>query len=415
MKKSNKTKIPRTELRNGCSRTEVFFSPENFKQLRNNSDLQKDWFVECRFHDPKFIARYPDGFQFRKRTNSFKTLSERKEAMKIYKENMEALLDNQNYNPISKKYMSSDDQELSPYIDVTTALETARKKINGSEKHLKQIRRCVSRINEAMKALNYSYLNIGDIKLWHIKNALEYLKIPPYSFNKFKQYLKDVFDELIEYGAVEHNPCRDISKKKFEKQLREIITEEQLAYIDPYLKQNYPDFYRYRMIFGMSGGRSAELFRVQLKHIDIENQEYIVQIQKGRSYVWETKIIVADAIPYWEELLNLSGNEEDFLFAKGLVPGPVQIDSEQITRRWKRLVKDSDKILDEQNNIIKVTADFYTLKHLFLDKLDEMKEQTPIIPLAKIMGNHKSDKMTKFYTTGRSRRENEILKTMKFG
>ena len=57
MKKKRKI---RTELRNGCSRTEVYFSPENYRKLRNNSDLQKDWFVECRFHDPKFKDKYPN-------------------------------------------------------------------------------------------------------------------------------------------------------------------------------------------------------------------------------------------------------------------------------------------------------------------------------------------------------------------
>ena len=122
MKKTIKKRKPRTELRNGCSRTEVFISPENYKQLKNNSALELDWFVECRFYDPKFIDKYPKGFQFRKRFNSFPTLAERKEAAIVFKEEMENILDVQNFNPISKTFMIDESGELSPYMDVKSAL-----------------------------------------------------------------------------------------------------------------------------------------------------------------------------------------------------------------------------------------------------------------------------------------------------
>lgn len=421
MKKTTKKRKPRTELRNGCSRTEVFISPENYKQLKNNSALEMDWFVECRFFDPKFKEKYPNGFQFRKRFNSFEKLSERKEAALIFKEEMENLLDVQNYNPISKIFMIDESGELSPYMDLKSALEIARKKITGSEKHLKQIRRCVSRINEAFDHLNYSFLNIKEIKLFHIKNALEFLNLPPYTYNKFtKTYLKRVFDELIEYGCLESNPCIFISRKKTVSEIREVISDKELKYIDSYLEENYPNFYRYKKIFEYSAGRSAELLRVQRKHVDLENQEYTVQIQKGRKYTWETKIIIKSAIPYWKEILSLCNDDEDYLFSKKLIPGPNKINPDQVTRRWKRLVKDSNKILDENDEVIKITADFYTHKHNFLDKIDEMHENTKVIPIssenpAKILANHKSDKMTDVYATGRSKRKNEALKKIKFG
>lgn len=421
MKKTIKKRKPRTDLRNGCSRTEVFISPENYKQLKSNSALELDWFVECRFFDPKFTDKYPKGFQFRKRFNSFPTLSERKEAAIVFKEEMENILDVQNFNPISKTFMIDESGELSPYMDVKSALEIARKKITGSEKHLKQIRRCVARINEAFDHLNYSFLNISEIKLFHVKNALEYLKLPANTYNKFsKTYLKRVFDELIEYGCIESNPCLFISRKKIVSEIREVISDDSLKYVDPFLKENYPNFYRYKKIFEYSGGRSAELLRVQRKHVDLENQEYTVQIQKGRKYTWETKIIIQSAIPFWKEILSLCNDDEDFLFSKNLIPGTDKINPEQITRRWKRLVKDSNKILNENGEAVKITADFYTHKHHFIDKLDELHDNNKIIPLnienpAKTLANHKSDKMTGVYALGRAKRKNEVLKKINFG
>lgn len=395
----------RSDLRNGCSRTQVFFSPTNYRQLKSNKDLEKDWFVECRFHDPSFSDKYPNGFQFRKRVNGFPTLIERKTAMLIYRQEMERLLDQMHFNPISKKHMRSDSTELSPYMDSVTALENARQNIAGSPHHLKQIRCAVSRIIEAFHALGYAYLNILEIRLHHIKNALERLDLPPYTYNKFRQYLSDVFIQLIEYGAADHNPCRDITKKKVSPGIREILTDEDLEIIDPFLEEHHPSFYRYRMIFGMSGGRSAELFRVQRKHVRLDQQEYTVQIQKGRSYVWETKIILLDALPYWLELLSTSKSGDDFIFSRGLMPGPTQISSTQITRRWNSHVKKR----------FGITADFYTLKHRFIDQLDAL-DDTPIIPLynpAKTMASHKTDKMTERYATGRTDRKNDKLKNLK--
>lgn len=408
----------RTELRQGCSRTQIFFSPSNYRTLRSNSDLEKDWFVECRFHSPEYLDRYPNGFQFRKRVNGYSTLSERKAAMTAYKEEMERMLDVMHYNPISKRYMTSDGTALGPYMDAATALDMARQKISGSAHHMKQIRCAITRVVEVFEKLGYGFLNISEIRLHHVKNALEYLDLPPYSFNKFRQYLSDVWVQLIQYGAADHNPCRDIIKKKITNQTpREIISEQELAVIDPYLEVNFPNFYRYRMIFGMSGGRSAELFRVQRKHVRLDAQEYTVQIQKGRSYEWETKVIILDALPYWKSLLD-DGNHKDpdeFIFSVGLIPGPTQINSAQITRRWRRHVKNSTKIKDESGKIIKVTADFYTLKHKFIDELDALNDmQTDRLNNpAKLIASHKSGKMTEVYATGREARKREYLKNIK--
>ena len=43
--------------------------------------------------------------------------------------------------------------------------------------------------NDAFKNLNYSFLNISEIKLFHLKNALEYLKLPANTYNKFSKTL----------------------------------------------------------------------------------------------------------------------------------------------------------------------------------------------------------------------------------
>jgi len=59
---------------------------------------------------------------------------------------------------------------------------------------------------------------------------------------------------------------------------------------------------------------------------------------------------------------NSTGNDdEDFLFSKNLIPGPDKINPEQITRRWKRLVKVSNKFKKNELNTITESRIFWSV------------------------------------------------------
>ena len=418
MKKA-KTRVPRKPLRNGCSRTQFYFSPEDLLTSRSNEILAKDCFVECRFHDPKFKEKYPSGFQYRKRVNEYKTLSERKLAAKSYKEEMEKILDVQNYNPITKVFMSDESKELNPNTDFKSALEIGRLKLSGSEKHLNEVRIAITRFCKGLDENSYSFLNISSVKIWHIINTLESLNLGPSYYNKFRQYLSDIFKELVQRGCIDNNPVRDISKKKINPKIRELISSEKLKYIDNYLKENHYNFFRYKEIFYRSGARSSELFRLQRKHVNIEAQEYIMQIQKGSSYKWVTKAINIQSLKYWKEIISLCESDEDYLFSVNQVPGKIKIREKRVTRKWYDLVKNSDNIKDNKGKIIKVIEDFYAFKSMYLDELDSIQDSAKVIPLdfnlAQVAASHTSDKTTSIYTVKRNQRQLEYLKNIKIG
>lgn len=137
-------------------------------------------------------------------------------------------------------------------------------------------------------------------------------------------------------------------------------------------------------------------------------------IKKGKQYIWEKKIINLDAVHYWKEVLDLCKNDTDFLFSYKLCPGKIPIDPKQISRRWNTHVKNSNLIKDDEDKVIKVTEDFYSLKHLFLDKIEE-QSHVPIIPIAGPAQrmNHKEVDTTDIYTTGKLNRKNEDLKRLR--
>ncbi|WP_027381886.1 hypothetical protein [Epilithonimonas caeni] len=417
--KKTKQRVPRKDLRNGCSRTQFYFSPKDLLTARSNITLQKDCFIECRFHDPKFQVKHPSGYQFRKRLNGFTTLAELKEAAVVYRSEMERLLDDYHYNPITQKYMVDESSELNPDTDFKSALQKARLHLSGSDKHLNEVRIAINRFEKGIDEMNYSYINISTVKIWHIVNTLDHLKLGPSYFNKFRQYLKDIFKILVQRGCIENNPVREIDKRKVIPKIREIISDEKLPYIDKFLKERHYSFFRYKEIFYRSGSRSSELFRIQKKHVNIEKHEYVIQIQKGSYYKWVTKAINIGSLKYWKELCELCTSEDDYIFSEGLVPGNYSISPSRITHRWSKYVKNTDNIKDENGNVIPITEDFYSWKYLYLDKLDQIQNSSNVIPIdfniAQTAASHTTDKTTSIYTVGRSKRQLEFLKNIEVG
>lgn len=411
MKKRNSELI---KLLNGCHRTGVYFLPKDCLDFTTKSDFPKEWAVECRFYDPKYKQKYPKGFQYRRKFSS-DSLHVLKRTAIVYKDLMETRMDIEHYNPITKSIMSN--ESIYPEMLFKDALWAVRDKMNYSDDYKRLSRQLLNLIDGALPVLGYTELRIFDTKIFHIKNILEKIHTTESVFNKHRSCLKNMFDELLEYGCVEFNPVSSL-KKKVENTKERVVYKDEImvSTVLQYLHDNYPSFYVYTNIFRYSAARSTELFRVQKKHVDIDNQEYKVLIKKRKKYEWVTKIIIPAAIPYWKQILVKCKSEEDFLFSKDLVPGIKQISSKQIQRRWRNNIKLADDIIHPlTKKSIKIDVDFYTWKHLFLDKLDEMQnnpELAPIVPinLAQGMANHLKPETTGKYTLGRQNRNNELLK-----
>lgn len=409
-------KKERRNLLNGCSRTGVFISPKGYKTFTSKSKFPKQWMVKCRFYDPKHSERYPDGFQFVKKFSS-DDLSFLKEEAKFQKEVMEEMLDLKNYNPISGEYMTTKLNKLHPNLPIIEALKIAHKNKSPrwSPGYAADVLRLINDIDKILIEIGFIKLLIGEVQTWHIKTILDYLNLTDSVFNHSRSHLQSLFKELKQFGCCgKENPVNDVEKRVEEIKIREVLTMDDMICVHKYLQTKCYTFFRYGKIFFYAAGRSTEFMQIQKKHVDLDNQEYQVLIKKGKQYTWEKKIILRAAIPYWREVLSECLDDDDYLFSAGLVPGEKPISAKQISRRWKRHVKDSKEIKDADGNILKVTADFYTHKHLFLDILDEMSNNKlkEVEAPARRMANHAKDETTGIYATGRINRKNKDLKDL---
>lgn len=416
-----------TETLFGCSYTDIWVSPSDWKTTTAKASLKKNWYVQCYFHDPLFKDKYPNGKEYRRKLNKFKTLEDRRAAAEFYLKEIKQLFDD-GYNHITKKYMvpelapEPEPAKLGPDMPAADAIEDIWNKIReaalkvipeeerNKEKPFDDVRIAKNRFIKGLKELRYDNVHIKDLGITQVKETIVHLNITEGYYNKFLSYMSKIFTELIEYGCVENNYFKLYKKARPAKTIREVLDDEEFEKVMQYLQVNHYGLYRYGMIFHTSGARTTELFRLKVKDVDLENQEFKVVIKKGGIPEETIKVIMLEAMPFWRELLSEAESEDDYLFSKWLKPGPERIAPRQISRKWNKYIKTR---FSEETGLV-ITADFYALKHYFLDKLDAMQDEIILPNAAQALASHKTSKITNsVYLVNKKKRERDVLKTVR--
>lgn len=404
-------------LPNGCSCSEMAVFPKNWKS-GGIGLLKKEWYVQYYFRDPNFSDKYKYGKQVRlKGINAFKTLEERRSAVTNLIENELLQLKENGYNPILGKTKPPEPEqqfEISPDTIWLEALELARLRLKITEHTKTDIKNYIKSLATAAQKLRYEKLAISAITRKHIKMCLSHLQAERgwggASYNRYRTYLIMCFKELLELEAVGADPVSSLAKQdETPEHPRQILTERERVLVDAHLKKNYYKFWRYLQISFDTGCRTSELFLVQGKNVDLPNQRFRMTILKGRKkrVVWRP--ISNEYLHLWEELLA-EAQPEDYVFSRGLVPGPKNIRPDQITKRWYRLIKKSET-LTVANGGVPITADFYSNKHLRLEQIaasaDEIAKDIALQKAAEHAGHTTTAMVRKIYAVGERERELE--------
>jgi site-specific recombinase XerC len=336
---------------------------------------------------------------------------------------MERHLDERLYNPITRQYAPAPIKVeagiLSPKMDFIKALKSNYPTQSLSDGVKKELRRILNKIESSAYELKIEF-PICEMHSGHVRDLLDNIALTSNEYNKYLTHLSIVLSDLVEKRLLYHNPIRDIKKKKTVKKMREVLDLEELRQIFFYLKNTHYEFYRYGMIFFHSGSRTSEMFRLQSSEVYLKKKEFKITIEKGAHKSEVIKPILPDVVKYWIEVLEMVKSPDDYIFGAGLVPNEIPIQPYQITKRWKRLVKDKlcfvgnelwiIKEVPESTKYRKITADFYALKHLFLDELDKMNFET-----LSMSGHTKSSTTEKFYLTGKAQRKVDAMKERSVG
>jgi integrase len=395
------------KLPNGCLCSELSVNPKNWKTVR--ASVIKPWYIQYRFYDPsqKGTPNYKK-FVIVKGMNEFPDLRARQQATSQILAHLERLLKVEGYNPIMEKVVTplNGPQIIDPLLPLIPALRKASELVStGKAETVKRdLRGIVATIEKAVVQLRFADLSISDVSRKHIKLILDQVQVirksdSAHRYNKFRTHLMMLFAELVELEAIEDNPVKSIKKKKGLKKIRPVLSHEERKRVDLFLQSNYYSFWRFMQLFFHSGARLTELVSLQVKDVDIPAQVFKLTIKKGSESKEVLKPIKDIVRNLWEEAIE-GAKDSDYVFSRGLIPGPLKIQSYQITKRWYRLVKSK----------IGIQADFYSLKHLNLDETAEILT----IGDAAAMASHTSTVITmKHYATGEEKRQLDKLKKVK--
>ena len=331
------------------------------KNWNDGATTDKDWYIHYRFHHPSLTASKPKGHLIIcKGMNIHKGMGDRRTVTRgITEDELRKL--SAGYNPITGKIEGNETPSceylVSPDTGFIRALELARSLHPGEQKTKEGMKTTTVYIERAAISCRLDKVPIKDIRRRHILLLLETCgrQKNVWNNNQFNYYVRNLgmlFKILVRIEATEVNATNGIELRKKTKRVREVLTRTDRKLVDD-LVASIPPFRRFVHIFFHSGSRITEVMRIRGRDVQLHNQRFRRTIKKGGEIreVWTT--IKDVALPYWKEAIAGCA-PDDFVFSRGLIPGIKAIRPEQITRRWKRLVKDK----------LGIEADFYSLKHL---------------------------------------------------
>lgn len=423
----------------GCKRSNFYVYPKNWKSTR--ASVKKKWEIFYRYYDPQFKGTEKWGLLIRIREmNQEASLRGRQRMTEDLLLAEDELLD-EGFNPVTREYKQRTSEReiqeviVGPETPFIVALYRAVETLEAEEKTKKDVRNCLTYIRKVAIALRIDSVLISKITRGHIKSILNFFathklysdqgRLKKWNANQHNHYLKYLsilFNELDEHNAIEEFPCAKIRRKKVTKKIRETLTRSQRKFLSEYLPEKHYDYWRFIQIFFHSGARETELTKVKIKDVDIENQRFKVVVKKtGGDYEEVWKPIKNSVLPYWKEVIRTPRSigrgkmkkwfmptPEDYIFSRGLIPGPTSIRPDQITKRWLRIVKKP----------FGITADVYSLKHLnTTEQINELAKVRSIDEAKKLVAQHNSHKSTKMidehYDTEKRRRNDEAADLIK--
>ncbi len=364
------------DIKKGTPNTLTVY-PRNWN--KSKAPLSTTWYISYRFYDPRICKAgtkkpKPKLVIFKGHINSFTTLHARQVAVNESMRQVFIQLIDEGYNPIKNTYCAPiplTDIEVVPECQFFKALEKAVVLLICTKETRDGAKWVVAGLKSALEELRYAEMPVGEVEPKHLTILFTYVKkrdgdsFTNAKWNRYRAHLVMLFKRLKKVGAIKSNYAEDIDRLKKVRKIRETLSKQQAVLVNEYLQTKSLSFHRLMHIFYHSGGRGTELVELKGRNVDLKAQTYKCTIMKGAEPFEVMRTIKDIALPYWREAMDGCG-KDDYVFSKGLKPGPFKISPTQFGRRWNRWVKKklNAEIKTKRLPVEPITADWYALKHL---------------------------------------------------
>lgn len=345
--------------------------------FKPRKDISKDWYIGFRFFNEVTGKMVP--FCKKGGINRYHTIKEREFYAEALRDAWSELL-KQGMDPLAEM-VEPTDGELLQLIPFSRALQFAYDKRESTivpataSNWRGVIRGIVPMIKEDKP--------ISRIKRADIKLILDSMNLEANPYNRYREALSSLFDEMIQYEMIDVNPVKSIKRKKRPKATRHAPPNEDIRQkVVDELRKTFPEFYLFCKIVFRTGIRPDEILDIKAEHID---NLFIRLVPKEESSKKKARFVPIDSELY-EELKAIPAKPGEYLFSLGFKPGPKRINQLAPAKAWREYVKKP----------LGITNTLYSLKHAggnarvqAGNNLDDVKE----------MFGHTTVEMTKVYVT----------------
>ncbi|KFF17377.1 tyrosine-type recombinase/integrase [Flavobacterium hydatis] len=338
-------------------------------------DLSKRWYVYYSFRNPE-TNKLERQTPIYSGVNQFKTIKERREAIKILAKAIETILEN-GYNPYDDSISVDDLKKYSIPDAITFALEL--KKNSLKENSYRDFRVRIKSFEKWLLANGYENRYITSVNK---KTAIGFLNdvltaTSPKNRNNTRANLSMFFQTLEDNDIITDNFIKKINVLKSTPERNKTFSTEQEKDILEYLLKNDTLLLLFIQFVSLNHLRPIEVVRLRIKDINIKDRLIYV---RAKNKPVKTKIIPEILLNELPELDKF--DDESFLFT------PKGIGFDWTTNETDKRGYFGDRFKKVKDSL-KLSKDYglYSFRHTFITKLykELVKNSTPNEAKSKLM------------------------------
>lgn len=217
------------------------------------------------------------------------------------------------------------------------ALEKRRHKVAQSS--YMEYRRRLRHLLPVITRLQVNH-RITEVRKFHIKTVIAHLattnNIRSGTQNNYIEFVKTMFTELVDWEVIEMSPVASLKKMaREESRMHEPLTDDELKAVSTHLKAvHYPMYVLTKIIFRCLI-RFEEVLSIKREHV---HPTHIDLRPQGANSKKKNRSVPIDQELY-EDILSLGSEPGQYIFSRGLKPGPTRSARNTPNYQWQNLVQ----------------------------------------------------------------------------